>query len=293
MGRNSLNSVTLVGKVVGTPKARGAVTRVLVNSPDFRKDPGHPEGGEWVKNPVYVYYYGKESAQMKAQALKEGDRVMVNGELDVVKYVLQDANGQKHNRSMLVVRANTPRAGGADNENEVRLVGRVGKRVEIKFNGETGSARTYFSVATDRWDPTANDGKGAEVAVWTDVVLYGKRAESAAEYLKSGKGVIIIGKLETYEKEDVDGKKYPRTYVKTFDWSFAPGGGGNSQGGGDMSANDAWDIPDDGYGDYERALEEGRAEPGSGAYTPDPRFLEPKGGTGSKQVADLDEEIPF
>jgi len=59
-----------------------------------------------------------------------------------------------------------------------------------------------------------------KTTTWWKVVLFGKRAETAAQYLTKGRWVTVTGEpmVETYDKRD--GSKGFSPKVKASDWAF-------------------------------------------------------------------------
>ncbi len=94
--------------------------------------------------------------------------------------------------------------------NTVRLIGNLGNAPEIKEVNSTKVAR--FSMATTE---TYRNPKGEKVnnTEWHRVVLWGKLADTAAEYLNKGMEVAIEGKLSTRIWEDKEGCKHSSTEV--------------------------------------------------------------------------------
>lgn len=97
--------------------------------------------------------------------------------------------------------------------NKVLLIGRLGRDPEVR---ETPGGQTVanFSVATDEtWK--GKDGEKHEKTEWHRIVVWGRQAEIAGEYLRKGTLVYIEGSLETrkWEKDGVD--RYS-TEVKCF-----------------------------------------------------------------------------
>lgn len=92
--------------------------------------------------------------------------------------------------------------------NRVILVGHLGKDPEIKYTA-SGMAMAKFSVATSevRKDPQGNRQESTE---WHNVVLWGKQAEIASEYLKKGALIYLEGRLRTRSWDDAQGggKRY-------------------------------------------------------------------------------------
>jgi single-strand DNA-binding protein len=87
--------------------------------------------------------------------------------------------------------------------NRVILIGRLGRDPEIKYT-PSGQAMATFTLATDeaRRD---SDGNLQSQTEWHNIVLWGKQAETAGEYLKKGKLVYIEGRLQTRSWEDSQG----------------------------------------------------------------------------------------
>ena len=66
---------------------------------------------------------------------------------------------------------------------------------------------------TDRWND-AQTGEKKERTEWHRVVVWGKQAEIAGEYLRKGRQVYVEGSLQTREWTDRDGNKRYTTEVK-------------------------------------------------------------------------------
>ena len=95
--------------------------------------------------------------------------------------------------------------------NKVLLIGHLGADPESRFT-TSGSAVTNFNVATNEsWRSAEGDTK--EKTEWHRVVLFGKMAETAAEYMKKGQLVFIEGRLQTRSWEDKDKVKRYTTEV--------------------------------------------------------------------------------
>jgi single-strand DNA-binding protein len=87
--------------------------------------------------------------------------------------------------------------------NRVILIGRLGRDPEIKYT-PTGMAMVSFSLATDESRKDA-EGNLQSHTEWHNIVLWGKQAELAGEYLKKGRLVYIEGRLQTRSWEDSQG----------------------------------------------------------------------------------------
>ena len=89
--------------------------------------------------------------------------------------------------------------------NKVILLGRLGRDPETR--DANGTPVCHLAVATSRRYKDRN-GERQEETEWHNVVLFGKTAEIAQQYLQKGSEVYIEGRLRTrsYEKDGV--KRY-------------------------------------------------------------------------------------
>jgi single-strand DNA-binding protein len=116
--------------------------------------------------------------------------------------------------------------------NKVILVGRLGRDPETRYTGG-GQAVANFSVATDE---TYKDkaGERQKRTEWHKIVVWGKQAEIAQQYLKKGSLIFIEGRIQSREWQDKEGQK--RTSFEIVATNFrmlgGRGDGGGSGGGG-------------------------------------------------------------
>lgn len=88
--------------------------------------------------------------------------------------------------------------------NKVIIVGTLGNDPEVKYSA-SGSAIANLSVATsDQWKDKQT-GEKKEQTEWHRVVIFGKLAEVAGEYLRKGSQVYIEGQLRTRKWTDSNG----------------------------------------------------------------------------------------
>lgn len=86
------------------------------------------------------------------------------------------------------------------NVNKAILVGRITKELEIKTT-TSGKTVCKFSMATNRSYKDQNGNK-IEQAQFHNIILWGKLAEIAGQYLVKGQEVYIEGRIETRSYED-------------------------------------------------------------------------------------------
>lgn len=92
--------------------------------------------------------------------------------------------------------------------NKVIIVGRLGQDPEVRY-APSGAAFANLSVATSEQWRDKQTGEQKEQTEWHRVVLSGKLAEVAGEYLRKGSEVYLEGKLRTRKWTDHSGvEKY-------------------------------------------------------------------------------------
>lgn len=89
--------------------------------------------------------------------------------------------------------------------NRVMLVGRLGRDPETRYTG-SGQAVANFSLATDESYKDRN-GERQKRTEWHKIVVWGKQAEIAQQYLKKGSLVFIEGRIQSREWQDKEGQK--------------------------------------------------------------------------------------
>lgn len=104
--------------------------------------------------------------------------------------------------------------------NKVIIVGNLGQKPELK-QLPNGQAVANFSVATNkRWEDKA--GSKQERTEWHRIVVWGKQAETCAQYLDKGRQVYIEGELQTRQWEK-DGHKHSTTEIQASTVQFLSG----------------------------------------------------------------------
>lgn len=97
--------------------------------------------------------------------------------------------------------------------NKVILVGNLGNDPEVKYTA-SGSAIANLTVATSEEWKDKTTGESKSLTEWHRVVLFGKLAEVAGEYLRKGSQVYIEGQLRTRKWTDNAGvEKYTTEVV--------------------------------------------------------------------------------
>lgn len=111
-------------------------------------------------------------------------------------------------------------------KNRVQLIGHLGQDPEVKQTN--GGTLTRFSIATtDRYKN--KQGEQMEDTQWHNVVVWGKLADIAGQYLRKGQQVALEGKLNHRSYDDKDGNKRYYTQVVANDFLFLDKKGGAEQ----------------------------------------------------------------
>ena len=129
--------------------------------------------------------------------------------------------------------------------NKVILVGNLGQVPEGRFTPQ-GTAVTNLNVATNEsWKDQS--GEVQDRAEWHRVVMYGKMAETANEYMHKGQLVYIEGRLQTREWEDKNQIKRKTTEIRCDNFTMLGRRGDNQNTGGGQpvkpASNDDDDLP--------------------------------------------------
>ena len=141
--------------------------------------------------------------------------------------------------------------------NKVILVGRLGRDPETRYTSG-GQAVANFSVATDESYKDRN-GERQKRTEWHKIVVWGKQAEIAQQYLKKGSLVFIEGRIQSREWQDKEGQKRTSFEIVANNFRMLGGraegaaaaasgggmGGGASRGGDEMESHAA---PADDFG---------------------------------------------
>ena len=118
--------------------------------------------------------------------------------------------------------------------NKVVLIGRLTKDPELKFTPGAGTAVCTFTLAVDR----RFKKEGQPSADFVPIVIWGKIAESTANYKKKGELIGVAGRIETRSYEAKDGGRRYVTEVIADEVQFLDyGSNKNTQSNGDIPSD--------------------------------------------------------
>lgn len=163
--------------------------------------------------------------------------------------------------------------------NKVILVGNLGQDPEVRYLPNGGAVANLRLATSESWRDKQT-GEMKEVTEWHSVVLYGKLAEVAGEYLRKGSQVYIEGQLRTRKWQAQDGSDRYSTEV-----AVKVGGVMQMLGGGQGQQN----------GQQRQRRQQGGEPGGWGAPQQQPQYN--GGGPRQQQQSapeyDFDDDIPF
>ncbi|ELY3536908.1 single-stranded DNA-binding protein [Cronobacter sakazakii] len=127
--------------------------------------------------------------------------------------------------------------------NKVILVGNLGQDPEVRYLPNGGAVANLRLATSESWRDKQT-GEMKEVTEWHSVVLYGKLAEVAGEYLRKGSQVYIEGQLRTRKWQAQDGSdRYSTEVAVKVGGTMQMLGGGQSQQNGQQRQQGGWGAP--------------------------------------------------
>lgn len=137
--------------------------------------------------------------------------------------------------------------------NKVVLIGRLTKDPELRFTPGSGAAVTTLTLAVDKY----NTKTGQREADFVPVVVWGKQAESTANYMSKGSQMAISGRIQTRSYEAKDGTKRYVTEVVATEVQFLSKGNASGNTGTNFSNSNEYSAPSNdifGGGNFEEDI---------------------------------------
>ncbi|HBC3887725.1 single-stranded DNA-binding protein [Vibrio parahaemolyticus] len=170
--------------------------------------------------------------------------------------------------------------------NKVILVGNLGNDPEIRYMPNGGAVANITIATSESWRDKAT-GEQREKTEWHRVVLFGKLAEVAGEYLRKGSQVYVEGQLQTRKWQDQSGQERYSTEVVVQGFNGVMQMlGGRAQGGapamgGQQQQQGGWGQPQQPAQQQYNAPQQQQQAP----QQPQQQYNEPP--------MDFDDDIPF
>ncbi|WP_294902874.1 single-stranded DNA-binding protein SSB1 [Tatumella sp. UBA2305] len=173
--------------------------------------------------------------------------------------------------------------------NKVILVGNLGQDPEIRYMPNGGAVANITLATSESWRDKQT-GENKEVTEWHRVVLFGKLAEVAGEYLRKGSQVYIEGQLRTRKWQDQGGQdRYTTEVVVNVGGTMQmlggrQGGNGGGAPAGGQNNNNGWGQPQQPQGGNQFS---------GGGSAPAARPQQSSAPASSEPPMDFDDDIPF
>lgn len=175
--------------------------------------------------------------------------------------------------------------------NKVILVGNLGQEPEVRYMPNGGAVANLTLATSESWRDK-QDGEIREHTEWHRVVVFGKLAEIASEYLRKGAQVYIEGQLRTRKWTDQSGQdKYTTEVIVGQNGTMQMLGRRDSQpqqGGQPFSGQSQPQTPPPAAkGEGKTPKGAGKAAKGKNAAAPQQPPAQPD------PAYDFDDDIPF
>ncbi|MBI1984953.1 MAG: single-stranded DNA-binding protein [Candidatus Wildermuthbacteria bacterium] len=127
------------------------------------------------------------------------------------------------------------------NLNKVFLIGRLTDNPELRTT-QGGQQVCSLRMATNRTWKNAEGGK-QEAAEYHSVVLWGRLAEIASQYLRKGNMLFVEGRIQTRSWQDQQGVKKYRTEIIGENIQLGPKGFGGQASGEEPKQKEPSSVP--------------------------------------------------
>ncbi len=177
--------------------------------------------------------------------------------------------------------------------NKVILIGNLGQDPETRYT-PNGNAVVNLNLATDESYKDRQTGQLVPKTEWHRIVMFGKIAEVAGQYLRKGSKVYIEGKLQTRKWQGQDGQdRYTTEVVVDINGQMqmldSRGGGDNANQGAPQGRPQSQPQQPAAQNNQQGNYGAPAGNNQGGGYS------QPGGGQGSmpEPVDDFDDDIPF
>jgi len=102
--------------------------------------------------------------------------------------------------------------------NKVILMGRLTKDPEVRYTSTNNTLVVFFSLAVNRRFVKQGEERQAD---FINIIAWDKTGEFCSKYFKKGQQVALVGRLQTRQYDDKDGKRVYVTEVVAEEVFFA------------------------------------------------------------------------
>ena len=122
--------------------------------------------------------------------------------------------------------------------NKAIIVGTLGQDPEVRYTSNGGAVANISVATNESWRDKAT-GEAQERTEWHRIVMFGKLAEIAQQYLKKGSQAYFEGRIQTRKWQDQSGNDRYSTEIVANEMQMLGGRGGGGapmdSGGGGQS----------------------------------------------------------
>ncbi|WP_448310312.1 single-stranded DNA-binding protein SSB1 [Pantoea sp. PGP6] len=178
--------------------------------------------------------------------------------------------------------------------NKVILVGNLGQDPEVRYMPNGGAVANITLATSESWRDKQT-GENKEITEWHRVVLFGKLAEVAGEYLKKGSQVYIEGQLRTRKWQDQGGQERYTTEVVVNVGGTMQMLGGRQQGGnaGASAGGVQGGGNNNGWGQPQQPQGSNNQFSGGAQSRPQQQPQSAPASNNNEPPMDFDDDIPF
>ncbi|AIX72317.1 MAG: single-stranded DNA-binding protein [Mixta calida] len=175
--------------------------------------------------------------------------------------------------------------------NKVILVGNLGQDPEVRYMPNGGAVANITLATSESWRDKQT-GETKEKTEWHRVVLFGKLAEVAGEYLRKGSQVYIEGSLQTRKWQDQSGQERYTTEVVVNVGGTMQMLGGRQNGGAGAQASGGMGGGNNNNGWGQPQQPQGGNQFSGGGQAPS-RPQQQSAPANNEPPMDFDDDIPF
>ncbi|MEC7817007.1 MAG: single-stranded DNA-binding protein [Pseudomonadota bacterium] len=169
--------------------------------------------------------------------------------------------------------------------NKVILIGNLGQDPDTRYT-PNGNAVVNLNLATDESYKDRQTGQLVPKTEWHRVVMFGKIAEVAGQYLRKGSKVYIEGKLQTRKWQNKEGQDvYTTEVVVDINGQMQMLDSRGGEGGMNQGAPQG--RPQQQAPAYDQSAPPSSGSSQSGGYAPQQQNAMPE------PIDDFDDDIPF
>ncbi|EAT0833336.1 single-stranded DNA-binding protein [Salmonella enterica] len=183
--------------------------------------------------------------------------------------------------------------------NKVILIGNLGQDPELRYMPNGGAVANLTLATSETWRDKQT-GEMRENTEWHRVVVFGKLAEIAGEYLRKGSQVYIEGQLRTRSWDDNNGvTRYVTEIVVSMQGTMQMLGNRQAQTSGDWSqqqpqgSQSSGSQPASSQAAKPAAAKKGRGKAKGNTQNPPPSAPVTPTPDPSEPPYDFDDTIPF